>query len=59
MFSVALMDDTCPPSTVFAAFNAWGGEPKEILVYPYNRHEGGQQFHDVRRLAFLHELFAD
>ncbi len=41
LFSVALMDDTCPPSTVFAAYNAWAGELKEIFVYPYNRHEGG------------------
>ena len=24
LFSVALMDVTCPPSTVYAAFNAWG-----------------------------------
>jgi cephalosporin-C deacetylase len=57
LFSVALMDDTCPPSTVFAAFNAWGGQPKEILVYPYNRHEGGgayqvkHQWQYVRRMT--------
>ncbi|MBC8160729.1 MAG: alpha/beta fold hydrolase, partial [Roseiflexaceae bacterium] len=29
LFSVGLMDETCPPSTVFAAFNHWQGE-KEI-----------------------------
>ena len=61
LFSVALMDMTCPPSTVFAAFNAWGEfattadltggraptatVPKEIEVYPYNTHEGGQEYH--------------
>ena len=45
LFSVGLMDDICPPSTVYAAFNAYGG-PKEIREYPYNEHEGGQGFHD-------------
>ncbi len=29
LFSVGLMDLTCPPSTVFAAYN-WYGGPKEI-----------------------------
>ena len=56
LFSVALMDETCPPSTVYAAFNAYGG-PKEICVYHYNDHEGGGAFHQVRQLAWLHELF--
>lgn len=32
LFSVALMDQVCPPSTVFAAHNAYRGE-KEIEVY--------------------------
>ena len=32
IFSVGLMDDICPPSTVYAAFNAWGG-PKQIAEY--------------------------
>ena len=48
IFSVALMDDTCPPSTVFAAYNAWGGSDKEIVVYPFNKHEGGGP-HQIRR----------
>jgi cephalosporin-C deacetylase len=39
--SAALMDATCPPSTVFAAFNAYAGASKEIKVWPYNGHEGG------------------
>ncbi len=54
LFSVALMDRTCPPSTVFAAFNAYGG-PKRIEEYPFNDHEGGQVFHDREVLAFLGE----
>ena len=28
------MDQTCPPSTVYAAYNAWAG-PKEIVEYPF------------------------
>ena len=40
LFSVALMDKICPPSTVYAAYHAYGGE-KEIVAYPFNDHEGG------------------
>lgn len=53
LFSVALMDDTCPPSTVFAAYHAWKGEPKEIVVYPYNRHEGGGAHQITRQWEYL------
>lgn len=52
LFSVALMDVTCPPSTVYAAYNAYGGA-KEMRVYPFNDHEGGQSFHEVEQLAWL------
>ena len=52
-----LMDEICPPSTVYAAFNAYGG-PKEIREYPYNDHEGGQAFHEVAKLGWLRERFA-
>ena len=37
LFSVALMDETCPPSTVYAAFHASAG-PTEIVSYAYNDH---------------------
>ncbi len=52
LFSVALMDPVCPPSTVFAAFHAYGG-PAQIEIYPFNGHEGGQGHHQVRQLAWL------
>jgi cephalosporin-C deacetylase len=55
LFSVALMDQVCPPSTVFAAFNAYGGFDKQIAVYPYNEHEGGQTFHHGAQLDWLAE----
>jgi cephalosporin-C deacetylase len=52
LFSVALMDPICPPSTVFAALHAYGG-PVDVEVYPYNGHEGGQGHHQLRQLAWL------
>ena len=58
LFSVALMDETCPPSTVYAAFNAYAGS-KEIVSYPYNDHEGGEAFHKLRQAAWLAEQFSD
>ena len=54
LFSVALMDLTCPPSTVFAAYNHWAG-PKDIGVYEFNGHEGGGPLHAARARAFLLE----
>ena len=52
LFSVALMDETCPPSTVYAAFHAYGG-PKQLRVWPFNDHEGGHAFQEAEQLAFL------
>lgn len=43
------MEQTCPPSTVFAAHNAYRGET-EIEVYPFNRHEGGAMFQEAAQL---------
>jgi len=53
LFSVALMDETCPPSTVYAAYNAWGAADKRIDVYPYNNHEGGQAYRLPAQLDWL------
>lgn len=53
LFSVALLDPICPPSTVFAAFNAWAGADKEIEVFPFNEHEGGQAHQWLRQAEFL------
>lgn len=54
LFSVGLMDDTCPPSTVYAAFNHYAGE-KKLQVWPYNRHEGGESDQVRVKLGFLRE----
>jgi cephalosporin-C deacetylase len=55
-FTTALMDPVCPPSTVFAAYNAYGGE-KDITIYPFNGHEGGGPHGDVATLERLAVLF--
>jgi cephalosporin-C deacetylase len=52
MLSVALMDEVCPPSTIYAAYNHYAG-PKEIRVWPYNGHEGGEVYQDREDLVFL------
>ena len=56
-FSVGLMDVICPPSTVFAAYNHYAG-PKEIQVWPYNGHEGGEIFQKRRQVEFLQRLWS-
>ncbi|HEX9439029.1 MAG TPA: acetylxylan esterase [Roseiflexaceae bacterium] len=56
LFSVALMDEICPPSTVFAAYNAFSG-PKDIRIWRYNHHEGGQSYQSIEQIAFLADLW--
>ncbi|MCL3861317.1 acetylxylan esterase [Actinotalea sp. K2] len=65
LFSVALMDPTCPPSTVYAAYNHYGshhgvvggtgGPEAEIVEYPFNEHEGGQGHQLARQIRWLAE----
>jgi cephalosporin-C deacetylase len=56
LFSVGLMDDICPPSTVFSAYNHYKAE-KQIKVWSYNNHEGGASFQTSEKLAFLAKLW--
>jgi cephalosporin-C deacetylase len=58
LFSVGLMDEVCPPSTVFAAYNHYKG-PKQINVWPYNHHEGGESYQSSAKLNFLADLWKD
>ena len=53
LFSTALEDMTCPPSTVFAAFNAYAHQDKAIEVYDFNDHEGGGPFQEAAQLGWL------
>lgn len=56
LFSTALMDMICPPSTVYAAYN-YLDAPKDIRVYRFNGHEGGQFEHAELQVKWLREKF--
>ncbi len=63
LFSVALMDPICPPSTVFAAYNHYGSAAtdsvaKDIKVYSHNEHEGGADYQVGAQLDWFADLFA-
>lgn len=58
LFSTALMDETCPPSTVFAAYNHYEGA-KQIRVYPFNQHDGGGVHHLYEKIKFLRLFWHD
>lgn len=51
LFSVGLLDDVCPPSTVYASFNHYAGE-KQMNIYSYNGHEQGGPFQEVAAMRF-------
>ena len=53
-FSVALRDVTCPPSTVYAAYNHYAAE-KEMVVYEFNDHEGGLSHQKLAQITWLGE----
>jgi cephalosporin-C deacetylase len=56
LFSTAMMDMTCPPSTVFAAYNRVDA-PKDIKIYHFNQHEGGAVHHMIEKLDFINTLW--
>lgn len=56
LFSVALMDEICPPSTVFAAYNHHAGA-KDITIWRYNHHEGGAAYQTQAKVRFLRDLW--
>jgi cephalosporin-C deacetylase len=56
LFSVALMDSVCPPSTVFAAYNHYASGGKEIAVWPYNGHEGGAGMQRAKQIRWLRNV---
>ncbi|WP_055701486.1 acetylxylan esterase [Streptomyces silaceus] len=53
LFSTALEDQTCPPSTVFAAHNAYAGRERSMEVYAFNDHEGGGPYQQGVQLRWL------
>ncbi|SFR26167.1 cephalosporin-C deacetylase [Lentzea waywayandensis] len=55
-FSVGLMDDIVPPSTVFGAYHAYAG-PREMAVWEHSAHEaGGSDDLDIALDAFRTRL---
>ncbi|MEV6166054.1 acetylxylan esterase [Streptomyces sp. NPDC052052] len=57
LFSIAMMDEICPPSTCFTAYNHYAG-PKDVRVYGFNGHEGGAAYQQREQLAWVRDLFA-
>ncbi|HVW92832.1 MAG TPA: acetylxylan esterase [Devosia sp.] len=57
LVSVAQMDTICPPSTVYAAFNALRSADKSIIDYAFNDHEGGGIFQAREQLDWLAKRF--
>lgn len=55
LFSVGLMDEVCPPSTVFAAYNEITA-PKEIAVHPFGGHDPPPGHHERRLRHLRHHL---
>ncbi len=56
LFSVGLLDDVCPPSCVYAAYNHYTG-PKSMNVFPYNGHENGGAAQSAEHIRFQREIF--
>jgi cephalosporin-C deacetylase len=54
LFTVGLLDDIVPPSTVFAAYNAYAG-PKRVQVWEHNGHESGAWEDDAQALEFFRD----
>jgi cephalosporin-C deacetylase len=55
LFTSALRDHVCPPSTVFAAQHAYGG-PSEMITYEFNGHESGGAYQRAAEIAFLQDV---
>lgn len=57
LFSVGLMDEICPPSTVYAAYNHFKGTDKQMSVWRYNHHEGGGTYQNLEKTKFLRGIW--
>jgi cephalosporin-C deacetylase len=57
LFTAALRDPICPPSTVFATANHYGG-PHEMRVWPYAGHEGGESDQSMAGIEFVGRTLA-
>ncbi|GHD41428.1 acetylesterase [Mycetocola manganoxydans] len=55
LFSASQMDATCPPSTIYGAYNLYAGE-KSMSLWQYNGHEGGGIVDEQRAIAFFRTI---
>jgi cephalosporin-C deacetylase len=55
LFSVGADGLGLPASTVYAAYQAYGGA-KDIVVYPLNDHEGGRSHQRLAQINWLNDL---
>jgi cephalosporin-C deacetylase len=53
LFSAALMDPVCPPSTVFAAYNHYAHPEKDVVVWDFGDHGGGRGSQSLRQTEWL------
>ncbi len=53
LFGCGHMDTIAPPSGVYAAFNRWAHDDREMVDYPFNHHEGGEGVHWLRQAEWL------
>ncbi|WP_168119714.1 acetylxylan esterase [Paenibacillus sp. HB172176] len=56
--SVALKDEICPPRMYFATYNRIPGA-KDIVIYPFNGHEGGGAAQTEKKIAYAGRWFGD
>ncbi|MSS44952.1 acetylxylan esterase [Cutibacterium sp. WCA-380-WT-3A] len=60
-FSVGMMDQVVPPSSVWAAYNAWGDgmvADKQIVAYPFAGHAAGEDVQLWNQLGVMAQLFS-
>lgn len=58
LMSLGMKDPVCPPENVYAAYNKITA-PKEIVCYPFAKHEGGGSKHTLKQLQFVKKYFFD
>ena len=57
LFSIGMHDPVCPPDTIFAARNNYGGKVT-TSIYEYNTHEGGSVAHQLVQASWISQLLA-
>ena len=55
LISVGMHDPVCPPDTIFAAINNYGGKVT-TSIYEYNTHEGGSVSHQLVQAKWISQL---